>query len=172
VGVARVRERRFVLPEPLAGLRRSGVEAFCKEAFPGQVRHWPDWIKDDAKAATKARITALVDSAERLEARPRPETHGQREIVRLGKGSDALEVDWETSRTEVHLRGHAAATFEVYATIAAKWNGQDVLDVRMGGDGKPEGARWHIIAVKKYQTGAWADLIRRMNMFKDSPAAA
>ena len=159
-----VKHERFVLPQLLAGLRKSGVDVFCRETFPNQVRHWPDWIEDEAK---KAAITGIVDSAERTKAGPRPELHRQREITRLRTGSDELAVSWETSSTAVHRGEDAATIFDLYAAISAKWNGQEVLEVRMGGDGRAEGARWQVIAVKKFQPGAWGQLITRMNLHED-----
>jgi hypothetical protein len=160
MAMAKVTETPFVLPAPLAELRRNGVELFCKNSFPEHVYYWPSWIKHES---TRAKIEAVVDASEKLDATPPLGGYSHREIIRLRKGGDTLEADWQTSRTSVYLRSHRAATFDVYATISVKWNEQEVLQVRMGGDESSAGARWQIVAVKKYEPGAWVDLVVRIN---------
>ena len=156
VAMAKVTEDPFVLPDPIADLRASGVEVFCKETFPKKVRYWPSRM---ARASANNPFTAVVDSAEQLQASANPGCS----VVRLTTGDDVLDVAWDEAWTEVNLREHGVATFDVYVTVSVRWNGQDVLSIRMGGDSWEFGVALKIIVIKNYKPGPWLDLVGWMN---------
>lgn len=157
--MAKVTETPFVLPPPLAELRKTGIELFCLTTLPQKVHYWPN----SKSESTRATMAAVVDAAERIDATPGPGAYRRRERIRLRKGEDTLDVDWEKSRTAVYLKEHRAATFDVYTTISLRWNGDEVLDVHLGGDENEFGERWQITAVKQYKPGKWLELVARMN---------
>jgi hypothetical protein len=164
------KEDVFVLPSPLAELKKSGVDTFCARTFPKEVREWTTRIHN---ISTMEEIHAVVDSAEKSDSflDELDEHEWSKNGLKLTKGADAMEVGWAESFAASgwmeYMGAQDAGIFDTFARISIRWNGEEVLTVRMGGDGWGEyGSTWHIISIKKYQAGPWLELIKDMNEYR------